>query len=69
MIFKLIVVSLLIIILISLGIALYSLIKKSPDSDPDRAVKALTFRIGLSIALVILLIIGYKLGLITPHKL
>lgn len=69
MLFKLIVVSLLIVILVSLGIALFSLIKQKPESDPDRTVKALTFRIGLSIALVVLLIVGYKLGLISPHNL
>ncbi len=69
MIFKFIVVSLLIIILISLGTALFSLIKPKEGADSERTVKALTIRIGLSIALIVLLIIGQKLGLITPHNI
>ncbi len=69
MIFKFIIVSLLVVIMVSLGMALFSMIKNKPDSDPNRTVKALTIRIGLSIVLIVLLIIGHKLGLITPHAL
>ncbi len=67
MIFKLIVVLMLLIILASLGQALFSLIRDNGDSE--RTIKALTVRIGLSVGLFLLLIIGYATGLITPHSL
>jgi len=67
MLFKIIIISLLFIILISLGTALFSMMKNQPESN--RTVKALTVRISLSIALLILIMIGYSLGLITPHSL
>ena len=67
MLFKIIIVSLLLIILVSLGTALFSMLKNDPDSN--RTVKALTFRISLSIALLILIMVGYSLGLIAPHNL
>jgi hypothetical protein len=47
--------------------ALYSLIKSKPEST--RTVKALTVRIVLSILLIVLLIVGFQHGLITPHRL
>jgi uncharacterized membrane protein YidH (DUF202 family) len=67
MFFKIIIISLLLIILISLGTALFSMVKNQPDSN--RTVKALTVRITLSIALLILIMVGYSMGLITPHNL
>jgi hypothetical protein len=67
MLFKIIIISLLFIILISLGTALFSMMKNEPDSN--RTVKALTVRIALSITLLILIMIGYSMGLITPHTL
>jgi TRAP-type C4-dicarboxylate transport system permease large subunit len=67
MLFKIIIIALLLIILFSLGTALFSMLKNEPDSN--RTVKALTVRISLSIALLILIIIGYSMGWITPHKL
>jgi len=67
MLFKIIIVGLLLIILISLGTALFSMMKNQPDSN--RTVKALTVRIALSIALLILIMVGYSMGLITPHNL
>ena len=67
MLFKIIIISLLVIILISLGTALFSMMKNEPDSN--RTVKALTVRIALSIALLVLIMIGYSMGLIAPHKL
>jgi hypothetical protein len=50
-----------------MGYALFSLIKSKPEST--RTVKALTVRIALSILLIILLMIGFQYGLITPHRL
>jgi Na+-driven multidrug efflux pump len=52
----------LIVILASLGSALYYMIRDKGRSE--RAVKALTVRITLSIVLFILLIVGYATGII-----
>ena len=67
MLFKTIIIGLLLIILVSLGTALFSMLKNKPESN--RTVKALTVRIALSIALLVLIMIGYSMGLITPHNL
>lgn len=63
MLVKIIIVFSLIAILGSLFSALFFLSKDKSGSD--RTVKALTIRIGLSILLFILLIIGYYTGFIT----
>jgi hypothetical protein len=52
-------------ILLSLGSAMVFLVKDKGQSD--RTVKALSIRIGLSIALFVLLMLGIATGLITPH--
>jgi RsiW-degrading membrane proteinase PrsW (M82 family) len=57
----------LLIIVGSLGSALYYLLKDRGRSP--RTVKALTFRIGLSLGLFILLLLGYQFGLLQPHGL
>lgn len=67
MLFKIIIISLLLIILFSLGTALFSMLKNEPESN--RTVKALTVRVALSIALLILIMVGYSMGWITPHNL
>ena len=54
-------------ILASLASALYYLIKDKGQSD--RAVKMLTVRVGLSLALFILLMGGYYLGIIPQNGL
>lgn len=63
--FKIIIVSVLLFIIFSLGVALFAFVKK--DRDSDKMIKALTFRIALSIGLLILIMIGAQLGLISPH--
>jgi hypothetical protein len=65
MLFKILVIGLLGVILLSLSTALFSMVKDKGQSE--RTVKALTVRIALSIGLIILLGIGYQLGLIQPH--
>jgi hypothetical protein len=55
----------LLVIVGSLGSALYYLFKDRGRSP--RTVKALTFRIGLSISLFILLLLGYRFGILHPH--
>ena len=63
--FKIIIVSVLLFIIFSLGVALFAFVKKDPDSD--KMIKALTFRIALSIGLLILMMVGAQFGLISPH--
>ncbi len=57
---KIIVLLFIVFILASLGSALYYLLKDQGKSD--RVVKALTWRIGLSMALFISLMAGYYFG-------
>ncbi len=66
MIFKVVILSLLVIVLISLGSALAAMAK---GEKSDKMLKALSWRIGLSAAIFILLLIGQATGLITPHGL
>lgn len=65
LIIKAIVVLIFIFILISLGSALFFLVRDTNESE--RIVKALTWRIGLSLFLFILLFIAFALGWIAPH--
>jgi branched-subunit amino acid transport protein AzlD len=62
---KTLVIITLFIILICLGSALYFLVKD--DSKSNRLVKALTWRIGISIFLFVMLFIGFATGFISPH--
>ena len=65
MLAKLVVVAIFIGVLASLASALLYLVKDRGQSD--RAVKALTMRVGISIALLCLLVLLWALGLIQPH--
>lgn len=66
MLLKVIIVLTLIVIVASLFSALYFLAKDKTGGE--RTVKALTIRIGLSITLFLLLMVGYYFGLIgQPH--
>ena len=65
MFFKTLVVIIFIFIVWSLFSGLYFLNKDKGQSN--RTVKSLTWRIGLSISLFILLMIGAYFGWITPH--
>ena len=64
---RIVVVLLLLAIVGSLASALVYLFKDQPDSR--RTVRALTVRISLSVALFVLLLIAYALGLIEPGAL
>jgi len=66
-IFKIFILFLLLVVIVSLGSALYHLVNNKGDSD--KLVKALTWRIGLSVGIFILLLIGQALGLIQSHGL
>ena len=67
MIIKIIVVILFVLVIASLGSALFGLL--TSDGSNNRTVRALTFRIGLSILLFALLIVSAKMGWIQPHGL
>lgn len=67
LIIKAIVILLLVFVFFSLGSALYFLIRDSDNSD--RIVKALTWRIGLSLLIFVILIIAFALGWIQPHSI
>ncbi|MGH8744762.1 MAG: twin transmembrane helix small protein [Burkholderiales bacterium] len=64
---RIIVLLFIVVILFSLGSALYYLVKDKGQSD--RVVRALTVRITFSIALFILLMLGFYFGLISPQGL
>lgn len=64
-VFKYLVVAMLALILISLGRALFYMTSRNPD-DGAKMVKALAWRIGLSVLLFVLLIVAYYSGWIQP---
>ncbi len=66
MIFKVVILTLLAVVIISLGSALVAMAR---GDRSDRMLKSLTWRIGLSVAIFILLLIGQATGLIAPHGL
>ena len=63
--FRYLIMAMLALILISLGKALYHLTSAKPG-DGARMVKALAWRIGLSAALFVLLIVAFYSGWIHP---
>ena len=66
LIYKIIILSLLLLVLVSLVSALISMVK---GDNTDKMVKSLTWRIGLSVFIFVLLIIGQATGVITSHGL
>jgi hypothetical protein len=64
--FKIIVLILLAFVLVSLASALVAMAR---GDQSDKMVKSLTWRIGLSVLIFVLLMVGQKLGFITPHGL
>lgn len=62
---KIVIISIMLIILIALGSGLLFLIKDGGKSN--RTVKALTFRIGLSVILFLFLLFGFAMGWLSPH--
>ncbi len=65
-IIKVLIVVVLGMIVVSLGKAMFHL--SSGPEDSAKTVQALTFRIGLSIALFVLLFIAWYAGGISPHS-
>jgi hypothetical protein len=66
--FKYVLITNLLLILASLGFGAFFL-AKDKDRNSKRVVASLSFRIGLSITLIILVIIGFANGWIAPHQL
>jgi hypothetical protein len=62
-----VVILMLIAIIASLASAALFMVKGRGDSE--RMAKALTWRIGLSVALFLMLMAGYFLGFFQPHQL
>ncbi len=56
-----------ILIIISLGSALFHLVKRTDEEQSRKTANALTFRIGLSVVLFILIFLAYTTGLIKPQ--
>jgi len=59
------VIAVLIAIVASLASALWAMLR--PGRDPKRMVKALSLRVGLSVALFLMLMAGYYFGWITSR--
>lgn len=62
---KLIITALLLAVIVSLASALYFVLGDRPGST--RAVKALSWRIGLSVATFVILIVAALLGWVEPN--
>ncbi|MFP4561168.1 MAG: twin transmembrane helix small protein [Thiohalorhabdus sp.] len=59
------IIAILLLIVASLGSGLFHLLRDNGRSD--RTVRALTLRVGLSVALFLLLMLGFATGVISPH--
>ena len=67
MLFRIIIGIFFVFIFFTLGSALVSLVKEKGTST--KSVKALTWRIGLSIVMFLFLMLAYALGWVTPHSI
>ncbi|RFF28653.1 MULTISPECIES: twin transmembrane helix small protein [unclassified Wenzhouxiangella] len=65
MLSKILIISAFLVILYTLASSFYFLVRDSGEGD--RTVKRLSWRVGLSLGLVILLWIGFQLGWIEPQ--
>lgn len=62
---KLLIVAVLVVILYNLGAGLYYMMVDKGKTN--RTVKSLSWRIGLSVGLILLVILGIFTGVIKPH--
>ena len=62
---KLLIIGVLVLILYNLGAGLYYMMVDKGKSD--RTVKSLSWRIGLSVGLILLVVLGIYTGVIKPH--
>ena len=63
---RLIVIAVLVTIVGFLGSALFQLSRQQGDSD--KMLRALTWRIGLSVGLFVTLLVLWRMGVIHPHS-
>ena len=66
--FKYVLLTNLLLILLSLAFGAFFL-AKDKTKDSKRVVASLSFRIGLSITLIVLVVIGFANGWIAPHRI
>lgn len=64
---KLIIIAFIVLILYNLGAGLYYMMVDKGTTD--RTVRSLTWRIGLSVALIVLVMLGIWTGVIQPHTM
>lgn len=64
---KLGIILFLLFIVYNLGAGCYYML--TDKSGSDRVVRSLTWRIGLSLLLIVLIMLGMKFGIIQPHDL
>ena len=67
--FNILLVLMLLAAIFSLGQALFFMMTERADSNPKRMAWALTRRIGFSLGVFVLVVIGIITGLIHPHGL
>jgi TRAP-type C4-dicarboxylate transport system permease large subunit len=67
MLFKIVILVLFLFVLYSLGSGLYYLTRDGQESK--RMVKALTWRISISLVIFVLLLVAFALGWITPNSI
>ncbi len=66
MLVKAFILAMLAAILFALGSAVFAML--GPRRGHDRMARALTWRIGLSVALFVLLLAGFASGVLEPHQ-
>jgi Protein of unknown function (DUF2909) len=66
---KIFVIIIFILIILSLGNALFHLVKHKSGAESEKIMRALTLRSGISILLFVLLFLAVASGLIQPHGL
>ena len=66
MLIKTLIIIAFVAIIASLGSALFHLVKHKDQANSEKTLKALTFRIGLSVALFIFVVILTATGIIEP---
>jgi hypothetical protein len=64
---KLLIIAVLVVIVWNLGAGLYYMIVDKGTTN--RTVRALSWRIGLSVGLILLVVLGIYTGVIKPHDL
>ncbi len=69
MLAKTVILALLAAILVALFSGAYFLLKDRASTDNRRTMKALTWRVGLQVSLILFLILAYFMGWIQPHNL